>query len=72
MPLGRTGLEAAERAGLPSWPWGVPCGCKPCFTRVHVVDVFHTVLLCSMGDRFLLEATNISESREAIFKRRKH
>ena len=30
------------------------------------------VLLCSVGDRFLLEATNISESREAIFKQRKH
>lgn len=29
-------------------------------------------LLCSMGDGFLLEATNISESREAIFKQRKH
>lgn len=29
-------------------------------------------LLCSRGDGFLLEATNISESREAIFKQRKH
>lgn len=45
------------------------------WVRARCRKVLHggcAVLLCSMGDRFLLEATNISESREAIFKQRKH
>lgn len=64
--VGRTGSVA------PTCPRGTSVGASLVSQRFAWWMCSTAVLLCSVGDRFLLEATNTSECREAIFKQRKH